>query len=306
MSHHDIRRVGDAGIHTVEGNLAGRHAAHYAKEREKAQQLYESKKAQIKADNSTFKDMSSKFSTGSDHVDDEFRRKTVGLVSASQFRELREAMNTAKDQSTSETSSTSADNAKLKRKKQLLSLSFGDDDEEALPSKKISKDPRVDTSFLADKDREEKQRLELASRAADHLKKSSVKKKEDFELHYSFWDGSGLRKQLILKKGCTIDALLSSCRQQLLNEVPELRAVSPSSLLFVIQGKIIPHHLTLYDIMEVRCPKDPRVPLIALGRHSAGDDHPVRVVERRWLERNKHIYPFSVWEDLDSSAVKIS
>ena len=302
---HDIRRVGGAGIHTVEGNLAGSHAAHYAKEREKERQLYESKKAQIKADNSTFKDMNSKFSTGSDHMDDEFRRKTVGLVTAHQFRELREAMITAKEGNSSEATSKSAEIAKLKRKKQLLSLSFGEDDhEEAIPSKKIGKDPRVDTSFLADRDREELQRRELESQAADHLKQSSVEKKEDFELHYSFWDGTGLRKQLPLKKGSTIDALLSSCRQQLLHEVPELRAVSPSSLLLVIEGKIIPHHLTLYDLIAARSSKDARIPLISLGRHNPGDDHPIRVVERRWLDRNKHIYPFSVWEELSLSRIR--
>ncbi len=49
----DIRRVGDSGIHTIEGIVAGERAAKYAKEREIEQQKYEAIKNQIKENNST-------------------------------------------------------------------------------------------------------------------------------------------------------------------------------------------------------------------------------------------------------------
>lgn len=49
----DIRRVGDSGIHTVEGMVAGDAAAKYAREREIEQQKYEMMKNKIKENNST-------------------------------------------------------------------------------------------------------------------------------------------------------------------------------------------------------------------------------------------------------------
>jgi hypothetical protein len=49
----DIRRVGDSGIHTVEGVVAGAAAAKYAREREIEQQKYEMIKNKIKENNST-------------------------------------------------------------------------------------------------------------------------------------------------------------------------------------------------------------------------------------------------------------
>lgn len=47
----DIRRVGDSGIHTVEGMVAGEQAAKYAKEREKEREKYETIKNKIKEQN---------------------------------------------------------------------------------------------------------------------------------------------------------------------------------------------------------------------------------------------------------------
>lgn len=49
----DIRRVGDSGVHTVEGMVAGDAAAKYAREREIEQQKYEMMKNKIKENNST-------------------------------------------------------------------------------------------------------------------------------------------------------------------------------------------------------------------------------------------------------------
>lgn len=57
----------------------------------------------------------------------------------------------------------------------------------------------------------------------------------------------------------------------------------------------------------------PRAPLTIPGRNAAakalpdistlegagGDPTFTKVVDRRWYERNKHIYPASVWQDFD-------
>jgi len=48
----DIRRIGDSGVHTVEGNVAGNRAARLTKEREKQRQEYEAVKSKIKLQHS--------------------------------------------------------------------------------------------------------------------------------------------------------------------------------------------------------------------------------------------------------------
>lgn len=48
----DIKRIGDAGVHTVEGNVAGSRAARLTKEREKQAKDYEAVKNKIKSENS--------------------------------------------------------------------------------------------------------------------------------------------------------------------------------------------------------------------------------------------------------------
>jgi protein FAM50 len=61
----DIRRIGDSGIHTVEGMVAGERAAKYAKEREIEQQKYESIKNKIKENHSAkLGRIDEKFSSG--------------------------------------------------------------------------------------------------------------------------------------------------------------------------------------------------------------------------------------------------
>lgn len=47
----DIRRVGDAGVHTVEGTVAGSRAARMTKQREQERMEYEAVKNKIKQDN---------------------------------------------------------------------------------------------------------------------------------------------------------------------------------------------------------------------------------------------------------------
>jgi len=48
----DIKRVGDAGIHTVEGQVSGNRAAHLSKERDAQRKEYEDLRASIKEANS--------------------------------------------------------------------------------------------------------------------------------------------------------------------------------------------------------------------------------------------------------------
>lgn len=58
------------------------------------------------------------------------------------------------------------------------------------------KNPAVDTSFLPDRDREEQERVLREELRQKWLKEQEAIKKEDIEVTYSYWDGSGHRKSV--------------------------------------------------------------------------------------------------------------
>lgn len=75
--------------------------------------------------------------------------------------------------------------------------------EDGPPSKKgkFRKNPNVDTSFLPDREREEAERKERERLRVEWLEKQEEIKKEEIEVVYSYWDGSGHRKSVTV---CTI------------------------------------------------------------------------------------------------------
>lgn len=149
-----------------------------------------------------------------------------------------------------------------KRKKAKSTLSFAMDDEEgdgevsssrqtpdaepAAKRTKFGKNPNVDTSFLPDREREEEERRERERLRQEWLRNQEELKAEEIEVTYSYWDGSGHRKSVVVrpldqpselafssffkcKKGDTISTFLEKCRQQF----PELRGVSVDNLMYV-------------------------------------------------------------------------
>jgi len=67
-----------------------------------------------------------------------------------------------------------------------------------LKKAKLSKNPNVDTSFLPDKDREEAERKERERLRLKWLETQEKVKQEDIEVTYSYWDGSGHRKSVMV------------------------------------------------------------------------------------------------------------
>ncbi len=178
----DIKRVGDSGIHTVEGNIAGGRAARLTQEREHQKAEYEAVKSKIKEQNASgLGRIDDKFNVASSVLESEFRKRTVGLVTAEEFRSAREnagnmeaeIFKKAQDEELRKQEIKDKERAE-KRRKMTNKLSFnmgGDDDDdneddEPIIKKKISKDPNAETSYLPDRDRdmaleEEKQKLRM-------------------------------------------------------------------------------------------------------------------------------------------------
>lgn len=69
----NIERHGSSGVHTVEGNLAGRRAAKLTQEREKQQQEYEKKKQDIQLTNQRGARIDKNFESHRDDDEHEFK-----------------------------------------------------------------------------------------------------------------------------------------------------------------------------------------------------------------------------------------
>jgi protein FAM50 len=109
-----------------------------------------------------------------------------------------------------------------------------------------------------------------------------------------------------LKKGTTIAKFLEKIKSELSNEFPELRSTSAENLMYVKEDLIIPQHLSFYDLIITKA-RGKSGPLFHFDVHEdirlindatveKDESHPGKIVERRWYEKNKHIFPASRWE----------
>lgn len=68
--------------------------------------------------------------------------------------------------------------------------------EPVLKKSKFGKDPNIDTSFLPDREREEEERRVREELRQEWLSKQQKIKNETIQITYSYWDGSGHRKEV--------------------------------------------------------------------------------------------------------------
>lgn len=252
-------------------------------------------------------------------VESDLKRDTVGLVQRDQFQRIREKI----EQTKREQQQKADDSLKRKKKHTLQTnkLSFDDDLEDegedgggstsapaappTMKRLKIRKDPTVNTSFLPDKEREEREKLEREELKLEWLKRQEEIKSERIRITFSYWDGYGHRSTVECAKGDSIDRFLALAR----DKFPQIRGVSTDKLMFVKEDLIIPHDYTFYDfilnkirgksgpLFDFSVTEDIRVKNDATQERT--ESHPAKVVERTWYERNKHIFPVNRWEVFD-------
>ncbi len=334
MSRNNFHRP--AGSHTVEGNVSGARAMQLEKQRQAQQAEFEAEVQRRQAvSNNAALDIHSKFQTariGGTRQEQDFRAKTVGLVSASDFLTAAQTLemndDVEKDKIIQERllseqarSRAKKDNMKKKEKRKMSSLlSFmgdgtGDDadnenDSQQTPAKISKKDPTIDTSFLPDKQRQLEQEQKKKELEKEWKEAQEQIRKEALEITYSYWDGSGHRRSCTIEKGATVGDFLEKVRKDLCADFKELSLLSGDALLYVKEDLMLPQDITFYDLIVTKA-RGKSGPLfhfdvhedVRLGpldsRIEKDESHPGKVVERRWYERNKHIFPASRWELYD-------
>jgi len=134
-------------------------------------------------------------------------------------------------------------------------------------------------------------------------------KNEEIEITYSYWDGSGHRRTVRMRKGNSMSQFLAKCLDALKKEFHELKTASVDQLMYIKEDLIIAHHYTFYDFIVTKargksgplfsfdCREDVR--LINDATVENDTSHAGKVCLRSWYERNKHIFPASRWEPYD-------
>mmetsp|Transcript_52055 Transcript_52055/g.60147 ORF Transcript_52055/g.60147 Transcript_52055/m.60147 type:complete len:393 (-) Transcript_52055:89-1267(-) len=172
------------------------------------------------------------------------------------------------------------------------------------------KDPTIDTSFLPDKERELAITTERIRLEKEWKSQQIQIKKEKLQITYSYWDGSGHRRNTTIQKGDSVGDFLEIIRKNLCHDFRELNKVASDGLVYVKEDLILPHDITFYDLIVTKA-RGKSGPLFHFDVHEdirvgpqdvrveKDESHPGKVVERSWYERNKHIFPASRWEVYD-------
>lgn len=176
-------------------------------------------------------------------------------------------------------------------------------------TRRFGKDPHVNTSFLPDRDREKEEKEIRELLAKEWHDQQKMIKDQPIEITYSYWDGSGHRRHIQMKKGSTVYQFLIKCLEDLRHDFSELKNVTADQLVYVKEDIIIPQTNTFYDflITKARGKSGPLfnfdvrddVRLVHDATIEKEDSHAGKIVLRSWYERNKHIFPASRWEPFD-------
>lgn len=213
---------------------AGR-AMQLMKKREIAQQEIELRKKKIE-DDLKIHNIENKFATHYNAVEQQLKTSTIGLVTLNEMkakqenivkeRERKLAQKEREKEQEKERALAAKQAEKNKQKRQIQALSFNldedeseDEDEETSDDstdkstkskdthstepviKKIKKNPDVDTSFLPDREREEEENKLREELRQEWARKQNALKEEEIEITFSYWDGSGHRRGVVMKKG---------------------------------------------------------------------------------------------------------
>ncbi|EEC17599.1 XAP-5, putative [Ixodes scapularis] len=317
---------------------AGR-AMHLKKKREKALEELELRKKRIE-DELKLSTMENKFATHYDAVEQQLKSSTIGLVTLTEMKAKQEDVVKERERQLAQRQQE----RELQRQREIqkkreqqerqrrqvgffaprASTLFFEEEEEAAddqdeeadeedgepPAKrKLGKNPDVDTSFLPDRDREEDEKGLREELRMEWVQKQERLKNEDIEITFSYWDGSGHRRVVRMKKGNSVYQFLQKCMELLRKEFYELRAVTADQLMYVKEDLIIPHHYTFYDFIVTKA-RGKSGPLFAYDAREdvrltndasveKEESHAGKVLLRSWYERNKHIFPASRWEPYD-------
>ena len=110
----------------------------------------------------------------------------------------------------------------------------------------------MDTSFLPDREREERENRLREELRQEWVAQQAALKDQEITITFSYWDGSGHRRSVTMLKGNSIYQFLQKCLELLRKEFSELKTVMADQLMYVKEDLILPHHYTFYDFIVTK------------------------------------------------------
>lgn len=175
-----------------------------------------------------------------------------------------------------------------KRPKPSL-VSFSDEVEEPVKLQKFKSNPSVSIEIVPE---ESKLIEEIKKNYKEELKKDGLEK---LELSFTYWDGTNVKNSAVVNKVNTIGEFLAVAKEVLKAEYPSLE--NSHALMFVKEDKIVPHEYTFQELIESEAygVKGPLFKLVRTGDKWLDTGYTIKILERKWYEKNKHIFPASRW-----------
>ncbi|KAF4691904.1 Protein fam50a [Perkinsus olseni] len=269
----------------------------------------------------------------------EFSKQTVGLQSRSDYLAKRKKIDDLlKEEMTGEAHPTEdapplhkSEPPVAKKRKSInkVALSFADEDDssssEAEDSEgaqkevlipKLKKDPNAKTDFLPDAERDATLEHDRQRLVREYYEEQEKQKGLPLKVTYSYFNGTNHRRTIGVTQGCTVTDFLARCKDQLEADFPELKSrnIGGSSwdeLLFVKEDVILPGNLTFHALIRDEARSQVNgLPLYQFevddGGLGIGDirvtknrSNPGKIVDRKWYEENKHVFPANKWEPYD-------
>lgn len=298
------------GIFTVEGNVAGSAALKLAKQREKQLASFEQKKQELSAQSRVphIQDVNARFKKEViSSAAKQYKKQTYGLKTREEFVRLKELEKSAqplqkKGVSKRERKRRQREEQRAKKQK-LLSFDHEDEEKEEEDSdQKVAtfvKDPTVRTDFLPDRDRDVRRKQEMQDRKKAKLAQEEERKKEEFTVKFSLFDGMDHAFQVKMRKDQTVMEFLEAAREACATDFPEMKKHAAIDLMYVKRNLILPTSMSFFELMKLRTRA---APLFSLSDNNETTEGLVCI--RFWYDRHKHIYPADRWESYHEDKVE--
>lgn len=180
------------------------------------------------------------------------------------------------------------------------------------PLKSTKKSDQKRLSFF---DEEDAGDVILSKKKSTFVQKSTPEIQElglesSIELKYSYWDTHAF-KTVLLDPKSSVEQFIDSVRK----EFPSLKGVSMDNILCVKDDLILPHVSRLFDFQHLSFQSlrkiegkygllfDESKSFQILG--PSEKNRLVRIAERSWFERHKHLHPANKWKPLDINKVAL-
>ena len=168
----------------------------------------------------------------------------------------------------------------------LSILSFTDEeDQEPLPIKRFQKNPEISSQSTGEQ-------LKYEEIKKNYDKEQLLEGQEEISLTFAYWDGTNIKHSLTVRKNCSISDFIKQAKVVLVKDFPHLEA--STNLMYVKKDLIIPLDYTFHDLL-ISKHKD----LFKLEATNGGwidSGYTAKILERKWYEKNKHIFPACKWK----------